>query len=335
MEQAPETGRRARLKKQPLYIRIGTPALAAVALLLAVALVRRMTKGPLEPPQIAREIPAAAPGVFPVNQHYHRARSRVLMRRVVGPTMARLDFAAYDANMFYHDPTEYDPRLPEETPALKSLHFGVLDADSLCDRLEETPLTDDEEAYPMSWEPVTAWLELWDAELASGLVRAGAEVAAETWNDEDVYNTYQEISRVYLHHGDDGAEMWARVEFKPWVKFLSGVGDEDGDGYPEIYGRFRAGVFRGELVEPLVSDYMTTLLDRKAMAKWVYNLGEYWYKRYNTEALDVDELEGWPDEKTRADLGEELAELPKEPPSMVICAKVEQTRFLYLVLYVE
>ncbi len=321
MEEAPETGRRTLLRKLSPYFLMGGPALAAVALLLALA--RRGTEAP------------PAPGVFPVNHDYHRARSRVLIRRVVGPTTARLDFAAYDANMLFHDPTSYDPRPPETLPSLNSLHFGVLDEESVCDRLEETPLTEEEKACPMSWEPVREYLVKWDDELALPLVRAGAEVAAETWNDSDVYNTYQAVSRVYLHHGGGGDEMWARVEFKPWVRFLRGVDDEDGDGYPEIYGRFRAGVLKEALVERLVSDYMGRVLDREAMAKWLYELGEYWYPRFNTEALDVDEMEDWPDEPARTDLGDELASLPEEPPTMVICARVERTRFLYLVLYVQ
>jgi len=294
----------------------------------------RQKPGPAGPGG-GRDASAGTPGVFLVNREYKRTESRILIRRVVGPTRARLDFAAFDANMLFHDPKGCSPRPPERKVPLAALHFGVLEASSLCDRIDQTPLTEEEKGSPMSWLPMSEYLVMWNDQLAAGLADAGAAVPAETWNDGDVYADYQEITRAYLHEADGAAEMWVRVEFKPWVGFLSGVDDEDGDGYREIYGRFRAGLVDEAVVERLGGEYWRATLDREAIAKWAFDLATEWYPRFNTELVDARKMKTWPNDKVRADLGEELAALPKAKPTIAMVSQVTSTRFLYLVLYVD
>jgi len=186
----------------------------------------------------------------------------------------------------------------------------------------------------MAWRAVSEHLFLWDDDLTLSLYALGGVVSGETWNDEDVVVPYQEIARVYLHKASSGYEMWAKVEFKPWVGFLDGVDDEDADGFPEIYGRLKKDAFPGEVADELLKNHTAKVLSGDQVKSWADDLGQYWYNSYKTETLEAKEKKGWPDEKTKADVGPELAALPDEEPTVVMRGKPFE-RYIYLIFYVE
>lgn len=283
--------------------------------------------------------PPPAPGVYLLNEDYDRVKSRVLIRRVVEPTRARLDFAVYDSNVLLHDPKDYKPKPPEKKVTLAELDFGgSLEKGTLCDRLDETPLTDEEKRSPMAWLPVSEYLLVWDDEISMGLYELGGLVSDETWNDESIVPAYQEISRAYLHKTPAGHEMWALVEFKPWVTFLEGVDDEDGDGFPEMYGRLKRDVVPEKIAEEILANYAGKVLsvhDINRNGGWAYMLVDYWYNKYFTETFEPEEKKAWPDEKARAAVGDELGALPKEAPSVLIRGEPFEGHVVYTVLYVE
>ncbi|HHN46161.1 MAG TPA: hypothetical protein ENN09_01850 [Planctomycetes bacterium] len=290
---------------------------------------------------------AAVPGVYLINKGYDRTKSRVLIRRVVAPTRARLDFAAYDKNVLLFDPKDYAPTPPDAPASLAELDFnGALVKETLCDRLEQTPLSNRAKADPIAWLPMLEHLVEWDFEQAKGLAEVNDAVAWETWNDADVTPSYQEISRVYLHEEGGEKQLWVQVEFKPWVKFLEGVDDEDGDGFPEIYGRVRPEAVNEAVFERVAGDYTRKTLGENEIREWAFILGSYWYHSYDTYTLrpvDPEKLkeagtvlidDSWPDEEALAEAGRELADMPDNRPSIVIRGAPFREK-IYLVLYVE
>lgn len=282
------------------------------------------------------------PGIYLLNEDYDRTKSRMLKRRVVGPTLARIDFAAYDSNVLMFDPADYKPNPPEKKVPLTGLDFdGSLEKDSLCDRLEQTPLTEAEKGVPLAWVPVREHLMLWNDEqpedAVTDLPNAGAAVSGCTWNDPNMVRPYQEVSRVYLHKADDGYEMWARVEFKPWVKFLEGVDDEDDDGFPEIYGRIRRDAMSETVAEELLSNYIGKTLDAQEIADWAYDLGSYWYPSYMTYTLKPEPLEPvqWDDQASRPEFDKVLGALLEDEKVTIVIRGKPFDRFIYLALYIE
>jgi len=276
-----------------------------------------------------------------VNAGYDRLRSRVLIRKVRRATRAALDFAAYDSNIMTFDPKAYEPEAPGREVSLGELDFGgALEKGSLADTIDGTPLTPAERSSPFSWLPASELLINWNYDIASAFVECGAKVSGEKWGDDSIPVPYQEITRLYFHARKIGSrapedlEAWVRVEFKPWVRFLKGVDDEDSDGFPEIYARLPSRVVKRELVEFLLGEYSTRVLSRTEVETWAYELGSYWYPVYNTETLDEKKRLAWPDETARAELGGELAALGDARPTVVIVGR-PFGKNLYNLLIVE
>ena len=76
---------------------------------------------------------------------------------------------------------------------------------------------------------------------AAGIQQLGSAVRGETWGYPATPGSpYQSVSEVYLHTPKSGPpELWAKVEFQPWFKAFANSPDQDGDGFPEVYGRVR------------------------------------------------------------------------------------------------
>jgi hypothetical protein len=259
------------------------------------------------------------PAVVLVNKDYNRLTSRVLIRRILRPTRANLDYAAYDSNVMHYDPTMFEPN-PPPAQALSDLHFDkTLVPESLTDRLSETPLTPVEKAAPMAWLPVTEYLMDWDFDLGYALAEAGWKISEDTWNDHKVSSDYQEVSRVYIHTNRDGTHgLWVRVEFKPWVKFLKNVDDEDGDGFPEIYGMIDGQFFNEKLIQRMLNDYTRRVLSADEVTDWTHSLGTDWYDKYNTRTLESEQIKVWPNAQTEPEVKTELGGLVLEQPDIVI-----------------
>ncbi|HHN46524.1 MAG TPA: hypothetical protein ENN09_03700, partial [Planctomycetes bacterium] len=247
----------------------GKAAVFAVAAILAVAVLAALHFGlknrcpfqaapPAKPAPDGLKTVDMPPGVYLVNKDYNRVASKLLVRRVVEPTLARMDLAAYDANAILIDPKAYEPEPPDAAVPLAELDFdGALEKDTLCNRISQTPLSEEERNNPMAWRPLAAFLAINPDNIDTiELELAGAAVSEVKWNDPNIPQPYQEISTVHLHETPDDYELWAKVEFKPWVKFLKDVDDEDGDGFPEIYGRIRKDAVTPEITDYIIRHYL-------------------------------------------------------------------------------
>ena len=106
---------------------------------------------------------------------YNRATSRVMVRVIERTDRAVLDALAYDRNSLFHYPTPAGLQPPANPPALRELTFGgALVADSICDQLSATPLTETERAQPLAWKPVVKLLTEWDYDATAGLLKVGS-----------------------------------------------------------------------------------------------------------------------------------------------------------------
>jgi hypothetical protein len=276
------------------------------------------------------------PGVYLINKDYNRISSRILIRRVVEPTLSKMDFAAYDSNSVLFDPSDYKPKPPEREVTLKDLDFkGALVKETLCDHLSETPLTEQEKDAVMAWRPVSEYLTLWNYDVSVKLAEAGGAVSGDKWNDENVIPPYQEISRVWLHKTNAGYEMWVKVDIAPWVKFIKGVDDEDNDSFPEFYAKLKPEAINEQVVQRLKEDYLTRILTLDEVNQWVYDLVTPWYPVYMTYMLKPEPVNGGgaPDPATLEADKELLSAIKGEPTVLLQSAPFQKT--IYLVLFVD
>ena len=282
------------------------------------------------------QTPSLKPGVYLINKDYNRTASRILIRRVVVPTYAMMDFAAYDSNSVLFDPSDYKPRPPEREVTLKDLDFkGALVKETLCDHLSETPFTDRDRATVMAWRPMCDYLDLWDSAVSLKLRQAGGAVSGDKWNDEDVIPPYQEMSRAWLHKTDAGYEMWVKVDIAPWVKFIKGVDDEDKDGFPEFYAKLKPKALNEQVIQRLREDYLTRVLSLDEINQWVYDLVTPWYPIYMTYMLKPEPTgnDAVPDPATLEADKELLSVIEGEPTVLLQSAPFQKT--IYLVLFVD
>lgn len=253
---------------------------------------------------------------------FSRRTSRVQARRANRPTRAALDFAAWHQNVMQRDPAKLPHQPPAPAPALGELHFGVLAAESIVERLDQTPLSPAELRRPMAWEPMTTWLLAQDYDHAVPLAVAGWTIAEQRWADDRVEEAYQRIATAWLH----ADELWVQVDLAPWADFLSGAADDDGDGdgYREFYARL-AEPAPPEALALLRDDYLTRRLADAELAGWGLELGRAWYDRYRTETLDDETCAGFP---AGLDLDEtvlhELAGIALGPRRIIVVGRPDQ-----------
>src|SRR5258708_1848672 len=94
-------------------------------------------------------VPSESGDVRTLNTGYQRAHSQVLVREVLRPTRAALDYAAYHANFMIADPapeTSFDATSPPDT---SHPFAGVLDKSTLTSDVRKTALTESERKKPM------------------------------------------------------------------------------------------------------------------------------------------------------------------------------------------
>ncbi len=257
------------------------PALAAAALLFSVGC------------QV-EEKRASEPAVITTNPKYNRLHSHVLVRRVKIPTEGYLDYAAYSKNVMLADP-EWHAVHPPGKISLASLTFGgqVVEAKPL---LDFTPLTELEKNRPLHWTPVLEHLLKWNFEKASALANAYSTITGERWGDTtDMALPYQEFGALYIHSKGNVKEVWVELEFKPWLNsFMDGILDQDRDGYPEAMVRLDPRLFTTEMVNELLGEYSTKVLQEPQVLDWARNLASRWYPSFNTDLLELKAGSAWP-----------------------------------------
>jgi alginate O-acetyltransferase complex protein AlgJ len=259
--------------------------------------------------------------VHTLNEGYAREKSQVWVREVTRPTRANLDYAAYHANFMIADPPPETELVTTTPPQTAKPFTGLLDPGSLTSDLSKLPLTPEERKQPMAFAPLSEFLQARKVPGAEGLAEVGAAVHSEKWGLSLPPGTSgQSLSEVYLHQPASGpAELWAKVELEPWFKPLSGSSDQDGDGFPELYGKVVATSFTPELAKAIAQDYQAPLLGPAEIKAWANQLSSYWYPSFNTDLIPAGAT--WPDEQTEANIKQELGGHAFTAPSIVLRGK--------------
>jgi hypothetical protein len=261
---------------------------------------------------------AAAP-YKTLNKNFNRLKSHVVVRKIDTPTLANLDCAAYFANPVRYDPQRVKPKKPVKKIGITDLTFGG--AISMpCARILQTPLTENEKEQPLAWDPLQT--RLWEITKTDLFAKITAAVNGEKWADPSVFPPYQEIVAAYLHGEGDSVSVWVKIEFKPWMKFLTGIIDEDGDGIREMYGRLElSSIDKKPLKKALAwirSDYRRTVLTKEQVVDWANTLASYWYPKFNTDIVDMTGQAAWPTGDTEKKIKREMKGLSITNPTVVM-----------------
>ncbi len=267
---------------------------------------------------IAATVLSAAP-YKELTPKFDRTKSRTMIRKIEKPTLANMDYAAYIDNPVLHDPKKQRPKKPDGKKSLADMTFDGVFMDAV-NTLEETPLTDEEKTRPLAWKPLND--RLWKATKDPAFANLTSEIDGEKWADRNVVKPYQEIVEVYLHERDGEIDFWGKVEFKPWVKFLDGINDEDDDDFREIYGRLKfqnlPDSTRQKAVDFIRGDYTQKELNAGEIKDWIMVLASYWYPTYNTDVIDMSGHDTWPTENTNRRATRKLKGLTVQNPVAVV-----------------
>jgi len=277
--------------------------------------------------------PAEHAEVRTLNQGYKRGTAQVWVREVARPTRAALDYAAYHANFMIADP-EPEAAVPSAQPDTSHPFAEVLEKSSLVSDIEKTSLSEAERRQPLAFAPLSEFLQARKVAGAEGLAEVGASVRAEKWGLQlPPGSPGQLLSELFVHAPAQGpAELWAKVEFQPWFKAFAGAADQDGDGFPELYGRVKKDVATPALIESIQRDYLGPVLSPAEVKAWANQLSSYWYPSFNTDLIPISDK--WPDDQTEANIKQELGDQAFEKPTIVLRGK-PQGKPTYNVLIVR
>jgi hypothetical protein len=291
---------------------------AIFALGLAAACQASTAKFPW--PSSGSKVPSDHADVQTLNLGYQRARSQVLVREVTQPTRAALDYAAYHANFMIADPA------PETLPAPGAVDTSkpfraLVEKNTLTGDINRTPLAPLERRHPLAFAPAVQFLQSRKVAGADALEEVGAAVRGESWGlSINEATPPQRISEAFLHRPSTGTpELWVKIEFEPWFKAFRDLPDQDGDGFPEVYGRVRADRIGGPTIESLAEDYMGHVLGPGEVKAWANQLSSYWYPSFNTDLMAAGPT--WPDDRTEGDIKRELGGRVFASPTIVLRGK--------------
>ncbi len=242
-----------------------------------------------------------------------------MVRLISEPTLANLDYAAYINNPLRYDIEKFKPKKPKNQPKLEEITYqGVLL--NPVNTLAETPLTKEETNAPFAWAPIHN--ALWESEKVDFLAKLGSAISAEKWADPDIFKPYQEVVSGFIHQTESGPEIWVKIEFSPWVKFIKAVSDEDEDGFKEIYGKLNLEKVKKEVLEKTLrwirKEYMQKLLNYEQIIEYMNVLASYWYPSLNTDLVDMTDQTKWPNSNTEKKIRKKLKKFSVENPVTVI-----------------
>lgn len=249
--------------------------------------------------------------------------SNIMVRKIDTPTLANLDFSAYDRNPVLVD--RFDKiKLPQNRVDVKidTLSFGnaVLE---IKNSLQETPLTEQELQSPLAWKPLIK--KLWTVVKEDDFQTLSSKVSSFKWSNPEIFQPFQQISTLYLHQTSNSTEFWVKIDFNPWVNFLENVSDKDQDGFLEIYGKLNPDSLNNDSL-PMVIDwirehYCKKILSYQEILDWITDLASYWYPTRNTDILDLSTENKWPLKTTPRHIRKELKGLIIDNPLAVIEGK--------------
>jgi len=168
---------------------------------------------------------------------------------------------------------------------------------------------------------------------AEALAEVDAAVRSEKWGLQLPPGTSgQLLSELFLHQAAGQVELWAKVEFQPWFTQFAGAPDQDGDGFPELYGRIVPSAVTPQLVSAIQKDYAEPILSPSQVKAWANQLSSYWYPSFNTDLIPPGA--SWPDEQTEPDIKRELGASSFASPTFVLRGK-PQGKATYNVFLVQ
>lgn len=250
---------------------------------------------------ISKAVLSDEDAIAKLNSSFKRTESHVMIRVISQPALANLDFSAYDRNPMFHRPEAPKLNPPQNPPSISDLNFGGTFS-SIYDRIEQTPLTKEEKANPMAWNPMVDFLADWDYDQAMELMVAGMNVSKEKWGNSTTL-PLQKIATAYITKNN---EIWVKIEFEPCVDFLKDIDDEDADGYREIYALIDKSKYSDKLLNHLKSEYMKKELSDQEVKDYFYELSAKWYEAVKTETLDMETQKTFPTDKTEPEIIKEL-----------------------------
>jgi hypothetical protein len=278
--------------------------------------------------------PAEHAEVRTLNAGYQRAKAQVWVREVTRPTRAALDYAAYHANFMIADPAPEVALSNAKAPNTSQPFDGLLETSTLTSDIDKTSLAEAERRAPLAFAPLSEFLQARKVAGAEGLAEVGAAVRAENWDLKLPPGAAgQLLSELFLHAPASGpVELWAKIEFQPWFEPFADSADQDGDGFPELYGRLKQELVTPAVVESIQKDYREPVLSPAEIKAWANQLSSYWYPSFNTDLMPTSDK--WPDEQTEAPIKQELGSQAFEKPTIVLRGK-PQGKPTYNVLIVR
>ena len=290
--------------------------------------------------------PASGPAVIAtrkdvdtVNPSYRRSTSQVLVRRVNPPTRASLDYAAYHANFMNADPPPEGAPAAEKgkLPIVTNPFGGALVSSSLTGSVARTALSPDERAHPLALPPLVELLVSRKIAGSDRLEDVVARVRGESWGlGGGPQFVRQTATEAFLRDAGQGrpVEIWLKIEFAPWFTGFSSPPDEDGDGFPEIYGRVADDAIgpTGDVVKFIRTEYEGRILAPAEVKAWAHQLASYWYPSYNTDLVAAPAA--WPAADTEASVRAEIGKLSFPAPTVVMRGK-PQGKAVYNVFLVD
>jgi alginate O-acetyltransferase complex protein AlgJ len=264
---------------------------------------------------------AEHPAVRTLNTPYERLRSHVLVREVDRPTRALLDYAAYHQNFMIAQAEPEGEVGPGGRADASNPFGGLVDRGSLTEAVEKLGLGEAERAAPLAFTPLLQFLS---ARKVSGFERfqeLDAKVRDESWGLPRRPGVItQSISELFLHRPTGGAvELIVKIEFEPWFRGLGPLPDQDGDGYPEIYGRVKPRPTDVAAIEAIEGEYRTRELTPAELKVWANELVSYWYPSFNTDLVEPGAV--FPDEHTEEAIRKELSGRTFERPTVIVRGK--------------
>ncbi len=271
-----------------------------------------------------RRKPVERADVQTLNDDYARTRSRVWVREVTRPTRAALDYAAYHQNFMIADSEPESPLPTSGVPDTSHPFSGQLELGTLTGDLSKTALSPLEQHEALAFAPLSEFLQAHKVPGAEALAEVGSAVRREKWGLPLPPGTFgQLLSELYLHRAQGTVELWAKIEFQPWFTQFKGASDQDGDGFPELYGRVAPSVVTIDLVNAIQKDYLDPVLTPSEVKAWANQLSSYWYPSFNTDLIPPGAT--WPDDQTEAAIKQELGGRSFASPSFVLRGKPQGT----------
>jgi alginate O-acetyltransferase complex protein AlgJ len=277
-------------------------------------------------PASGPKVSATRKDVATVNPSYQRSTSQVLVRRVSRPTRASLDYAAYHANFMNADPAPEGAPAAEKgkRPNVSHPFGGTLVPSSLTGSVARTALSPEERAHPLALPPLVELLVSRKIAGSDRLEDVVGRVRSESWGlGGGPQFVRQAATEAFLHDPGQGrpAEIWLKIELAPWFTAFSSPPDEDGDGFPEIYGRVADDAIgsTADIVKFIRTDYEGRVLTPAEVKAWAHQLASYWYPSYNTDLVAT--TAAWPAADTEASVRDELGMLSFPAPTVVMRGK--------------